>query len=279
MTTSEVTGPARVRVCAVLVHDGRLCLIRRQRSAGLQHSLPGGLVEDEDGEDPIDALRRELIEELGLDLAVLPAPPVLRFVQDQETERPGEVELFRRRHLVFTAHLPVALAQTVAETEQDDPGRAPVVWLPAADAAGLHLYPDVAAVLGQAVRPDTAAGGPVLLPAMTAASYQWRGPPERMCAETRWLSPATERDLYGWSCWDRLVDAVWSCFLSPEGHGRSCCRRSRRAARRSAGGLLLEYSTAVASVDHPLRPRPGQAARSRAVSAAESGRWPRATSS
>ncbi|MFI9366765.1 NUDIX domain-containing protein [Kitasatospora sp. NPDC053057] len=66
------------RVCAVLVHDGRLCLIRRQREAGLQHSLPAGVVED--GEDPVDALRRELHEELGLDLAVLPVPPVLRFV-------------------------------------------------------------------------------------------------------------------------------------------------------------------------------------------------------
>ncbi|WP_280682153.1 NUDIX domain-containing protein [Kitasatospora sp. MAA19] len=48
---------------AVLVHDRRLCLIRRRRPAGVQHSLPGGLVED--GEDPIDALRPELPEELA----------------------------------------------------------------------------------------------------------------------------------------------------------------------------------------------------------------------
>ncbi len=61
-----------MRVCAVLIHDGRLCLIRRQREAGFQQSLPGGLVED--GEEPETALRRELLEELGLDLAVLPAP-------------------------------------------------------------------------------------------------------------------------------------------------------------------------------------------------------------
>ncbi|WP_329485044.1 hypothetical protein OG618_00345 [Kitasatospora sp. NBC_01246] len=50
-----------------------------------------------------------------------------------------------------------------------------MVWLPVADAAAVHLYPDVGAVLAQAVRPDTAqAGGPLLLPAMTGASYQWR---------------------------------------------------------------------------------------------------------
>ncbi|WP_395292226.1 NUDIX domain-containing protein [Kitasatospora hibisci] len=174
VTASTVAGPMRVRVCAVLVHDGRVCLIRRQREAGLQHSLPGGLVEDEDGEEPADALRRELLEELGLDLAALPAPPVLRFVQDQETEQPGESAPFRRQHLVFTAHLPDHLAQAVAPVEQDDPDQAPVVWLPVADAASLHLYPDVGAVLRQAVGLDAAAGGPVLLPAMTSASYQWR---------------------------------------------------------------------------------------------------------
>ncbi|MFE9427750.1 NUDIX domain-containing protein [Kitasatospora sp. NPDC006697] len=169
-----MTAPIPVRVCAVLVHDGRVCLIRRQRSAGPQHSLPGGVVEDQDGEEPADALRRELLEELGLDLAVLPAPPVLRFVQGQETDRPGESVPFRRRHLVYVAHLPDHLVQAVAAAEQDAPDEAPVVWLPVADAAGLHLYPDVGAVLDQAVRPDTVAGGPVLLPAMTGASYRWR---------------------------------------------------------------------------------------------------------
>jgi hypothetical protein len=67
--------------------------------------------------------------------------------------------------------VPDHLAAAVAAVEQDDPDQAPAVWLPVADAAGLHLYPDVAAVLDQAVRPDTVAGAPVLLPAMTTTSY------------------------------------------------------------------------------------------------------------
>jgi ADP-ribose pyrophosphatase YjhB (NUDIX family) len=137
VTTDAVAEPVRVRVCAVLVHDGQVCLIRRRRETGLQHSLPGGLVED--GEDPPGALRRELLEELGLDLAALPAPPEPRSVQDQETPRPGESAPFLRRHLVFTAHLPVSLRHAIARTEQDDVDRAPVLWLPVADAAGLRL--------------------------------------------------------------------------------------------------------------------------------------------
>jgi hypothetical protein len=91
------------------------------------------------------------------------------------------VEPFRRRHLVFTAYLPDDVRRTVADTEQDDRGQAPVVWLPVADATGLRLYPDVGAVLDQAVRPGTAAGGPLLLLAMTAESYV--APPPMVSAE------------------------------------------------------------------------------------------------
>ncbi|MFJ9953401.1 hypothetical protein [Kitasatospora sp. NPDC091207] len=51
---------------------------------------------------------------------------------------------------MFTARLPDALHRSVARTEQDDTDRAPVVGLPLAEAAGLHLYPAVGPVLDQA---------------------------------------------------------------------------------------------------------------------------------
>ncbi|MFE7564350.1 hypothetical protein [Kitasatospora sp. NPDC057500] len=61
------------------------------------------------------------------------------------------------------AHLPGYLVEAVAAVEQDDPGQAPVVWLSAAAAAGLRLYPDVGAVLREAV--PTAATAAQLLAA------------------------------------------------------------------------------------------------------------------
>ncbi|MFI9276116.1 NUDIX hydrolase [Kitasatospora sp. NPDC052896] len=132
----------------------------------------GGPVEDD--EEARDALRRELLEESSFDRAALPSPPRLRFLQDQETPRPGGSGPFPRRHLVFTAHLPDHLVEAVARTEQDNIDQAPVVWRSAADAVGRHLHPAIGDALDQVTRPGTTTGGPLLLRALTGASYQRR---------------------------------------------------------------------------------------------------------
>jgi len=148
----------------------------------LQHSLPGGPaeVEAEVGEDPIDALHRELLEGFGLDLAVVLAPRVLRFVQDRETGRPGGRAGPRRSGVGTLSALPTcpvtwsALPACPAawwrsspqwsrtprsnRTARAGPGAGGV-----ADAAGFHLYPDVGVAPGRAVRPGTATDGPLLL--------------------------------------------------------------------------------------------------------------------
>ncbi|MGW4806437.1 NUDIX hydrolase [Kitasatospora sp. NPDC004272] len=162
-----------VRVCAVLVDPGgKVCVIRRHRPGGAQHTLPGGLVAE--GEQLAAALRRELREELGLavdDVGLMP-----RFEQHQETRRPGEGQLFRRHHFVFVVQLPKPLAEDVALVELDAEDDSEVLWLPPADLVGSHLYPDVgehlvAAVSTQAVAATTDA---VLLEPMTDDSYGWR---------------------------------------------------------------------------------------------------------
>ncbi|MGC0314793.1 hypothetical protein QBC98_003272 [Kitasatospora acidiphila] len=87
--------------------------------------------------------------------------------------RPGEDEPFRPRRLVFTAHLSPGLHRIIVRAEQDDPDQVPVVWLPLSDAAALYLYLAIGAVLDQPARPDNTSVGPLLLPAMTGASYRW----------------------------------------------------------------------------------------------------------
>ncbi|MFJ5927584.1 NUDIX domain-containing protein [Kitasatospora sp. NPDC092948] len=163
-----------VRVCALLVSpDGRVCVIRRHRPGGVQHSLPGGLLAD--GEQPADALRREIREELGLDLVAADVDPAPRFEQHQATTRPGGSRLFLRRHLVCVVHLPQALADGVALVELDAADTTEVLWPAPADLAGSHLYPDIGEhLVAAATQAAPAAAAPVLLPAMTDASYQWR---------------------------------------------------------------------------------------------------------
>ncbi|MFD8707238.1 NUDIX domain-containing protein [Kitasatospora sp. NPDC059648] len=77
--------------------------LRTPAGGRLEHSLPGGVVGDQDGEEPTDALRRELLEELGLDLADL-AEEVARAAGK---ERGG------------AAHLLAATARTAADCRLD----------------------------------------------------------------------------------------------------------------------------------------------------------------
>jgi len=56
----------RVKARAVILIDGRLILAEQRRRGRTEHSLPGGRVNDR--ESVLDALRREVAEETGLDV-------------------------------------------------------------------------------------------------------------------------------------------------------------------------------------------------------------------
>ncbi|WP_052391067.1 hypothetical protein [Streptomyces sp. NRRL B-24484] len=79
--------------------------------------------------------------------------------------------MFRRRHLVFVLHLPLAAREGPAAVELDATDRATVEWHDPVRAAGLHLYPAVGSVLAPAAAPATR---PVRLSPMTDATYRWR---------------------------------------------------------------------------------------------------------
>lgn len=67
--TSAPRPPVLV-AAAVLIEDGRVLLTQRKRGTHLEGAweFPGGKVEA--GEDPRDALARELVEEIGVDVSV-----------------------------------------------------------------------------------------------------------------------------------------------------------------------------------------------------------------
>ncbi|MEY9839467.1 NUDIX domain-containing protein [Streptacidiphilus sp. EB103A] len=160
-----------VRACAVILNAGQVCLIRRQREGGEQYSLPGGMVRRD--ELTVDALARELKEELDLDVTALPAPPRLRWTQDQLTTRPGDHSLFRRYHLIYLLDLPDSARGDLAPTERDADDITQVCWVPADDAAGLHLYPGAMPAL-LALASVLAPSDLVELPPLTDRTFTWR---------------------------------------------------------------------------------------------------------
>lgn len=67
--TREYPDAPRVGVGTVVLHEGRVLLVRRGRAPALGlWSVPGGLVEL--GETTVDAARREVEEETGLDVRI-----------------------------------------------------------------------------------------------------------------------------------------------------------------------------------------------------------------
>ncbi|MCP2334747.1 NUDIX hydrolase [Actinomadura rupiterrae] len=160
----------KLRVGALVFHGDEVALIRRPRAGAVLHSLPGGNVEP--AEDLPSALRRELAEELALDLDDA-TPPQLLWVVDQMVTRPGPTPSPRKLHLVYRLHITADVRRTLA-TEEDDDGHdsGEIVWLPYRDTVGLSLYPPVAARLASLPSP-TSPVPDAAAPGITDANYSW----------------------------------------------------------------------------------------------------------
>ena len=99
-----------VAVGAVCVRDGRLLVVRRGRGVAVgRWSLPGGRVEP--GETLADAVRRELREETGLDVAVGPLCGIAERISD-------------RAHYVILDFWAIASGGATAGDDADD-----VAWV------------------------------------------------------------------------------------------------------------------------------------------------------
>ena len=82
--TEQATAAMPVRARIVLIQDGAVALIERQRAGRTYYAFPGGGVDL--GETPEDAVVREAREELGLTVRVRRLVATVHF---NETDRPS----------------------------------------------------------------------------------------------------------------------------------------------------------------------------------------------
>lgn len=126
----------RVTARAILLCGQEILLVHRRRGSEAYHVLPGGGIEDD--ESPIEACRREVREETGLDV------PHLRAVE-------GDDALPRSMHL-FSAEVTdphVRLGGPEASRSTPD-NRYELVWVAIEVLAGISLRPD--ALKAQVIR-------------------------------------------------------------------------------------------------------------------------------
>ena len=117
----------RVGVGAVVLHAGRVLLVKRGRPPGLgRWSLPGGLVEL--GETTAEAARREVAEECGIAVQVAGVAGVVdRVIRDDR----GRIQY----HYVLVDYLAYAESEAIcAGTDAAD-----VRWVPADELQALDV--------------------------------------------------------------------------------------------------------------------------------------------
>lgn len=101
-------GP-RIRVAGLVVNGGRVLLVRHEKEGRSYWLLPGGGVEE--GEELVDALRRELAEECGWEASTISGPVALV----ETIPPPGEPGGRHILHMIFAVDVePAALERLVS---------------------------------------------------------------------------------------------------------------------------------------------------------------------
>ena len=127
-------GVFNVRVCAVILHENRLLAMRDERSP--YHYLPGGRVRLFESFE--DALRRELLEELEIDAALVRPLWLAQslFTEDVQQDRFHELCLY---YLVEADETLLARGETYLHRERTHLHR--FTWLPVDTLKDAYFYP------------------------------------------------------------------------------------------------------------------------------------------
>ncbi|WP_327581619.1 NUDIX hydrolase [Nonomuraea sp. NBC_00507] len=176
---STIANPApfsrlKIRTGALVFCDNDVALIRRDRATSTHYTPPGGNVEP--GEPLPAALRRELAEELHLDLRQASAPQLLWTV-DQRISRPGPTPPPRKLHMIYRLHITAQVRATLADREYDELPNGShelgiIEWIDYRKTEHLPIFPPIGPAL--AALPDPRA--PIIdaaLPAVTDDNYTW----------------------------------------------------------------------------------------------------------
>ncbi|OLZ68972.1 hypothetical protein AV521_19575 [Streptomyces sp. IMTB 2501] len=170
MASAEPFTRIKIRVAAALFNGDEMALIHRAKNGQDQYTLPGGNVEP--GEPVLEALARELDEELGLNGTDVNSPPQLTWIQDAMVTRPGGAPP-RKLHLVFRVHICDLVRARLRTVEYDDVvGAGHLIWSHYKDTADKALFPPVpVAELPTPSAPLDAAR--CLLPTLDDTNYHW----------------------------------------------------------------------------------------------------------